>query len=189
MSTAEKTYSMLGNENLWQVAKSCSQALTDAGVAHAICGGVAVCLQSYQRNTTDVDFLIKAEDLATTRTALEQLGLTRIAEQAELRSSSGVAVQFLMAGEKAGRGEEVKLPDPADPSNQETIEGLPTLRLAKLIEVKIACGRANLRRTHKDFADVVELIDVRRLDSSFARFLHKSVRAAYKELIHNARGA
>lgn len=186
MSTAEKTYAMLGNENLWEVAKSCSQALTDAGVAHAICGGVAVCLHGYQRNTTDVDFLIKSEDSKTTRQALEQIGLVWSAEQAEFRSPKGIAVQFLMAGEKAGRGEEVKLPDPADPASQETIEGLPTLRLAKLIEVKIACGSANLRRTHKDLADVVELIALRKLDSSFARFLHKSVRKSYKELVRHA---
>lgn len=186
MSTAEKTYAMLGNENLWETAKACSQALTDAGVAHAICGGVAVCLHGYQRNTTDVDFVIKSEDSNATRQALEQIGLTWIAEQTEFRSTTGIAVPFLMAGEKAGRGEEVKLPDPADPTSHETIEGLPTLRLARLIEVKIACGAANLRRTHKDFADVVELIALRKLDNSFARYLHKSVRKTYKELVRNA---
>lgn len=186
MSTAEKIYAMLGNENLWETAKACSQAMTDAGVAHAICGGVAVCLQGYQRNTTDVDFLIKSEDSIITRNALEQIGLTWNSDNGEFRSTSGIAVQFLLAGEKAGRGEEVKLPDPTDPTSHETIEGLPTLRLAKLIEVKIACGVSNLRRTHKDFADVVELIALRKLDSSFARFLHKSVRTTYKELARNA---
>lgn len=186
MSTAEKTYAMLGNENLWEVAKSCSAALSDASVAHAICGGVAVCLHGYQRNTTDIGFLIKPEDSNVTRQTLEQIGLAWIAEQAEFRSTTGIAVQFLMAGEKAGRGEEVKLPDPADPESQETIEGLPTLRLAKLIEVKIACGTANLRRTHKDFADVVELIALRNLDGSFVQYLHKSVRKTYKELVRHA---
>ncbi len=51
------------------------------------------------------------------------------------------------------------------------IEGLSVVRLSRLIEMKIACGMSNLRRTHKDFADVVELISIRRLDGSFARFL------------------
>lgn len=187
MSTAEKTYIMLGNENLWEVAKSCSAALSEAGVAHAICGGVAVCLHGYQRNTTDIDFLIKSEDSKATRQALEQIGLAWIAEQAEFRSANGIAVQFILAGDKAGRGEEVDLPDPTDPESQVTIEGLPTLRLSKLIEVKIACGSANLRRTHKDFADVVELIAHCNLDSSFAGYLHKSVRKTYKDLVRNAR--
>lgn len=62
------------------------------------------------------------------------------------------------------------------------------LTLAKLIESKIACGEGNLRRTHKDFADVVELIVHNGLDSSFARFLHKSLRPAYRQLVRASRG-
>jgi hypothetical protein len=56
-----------------------------------------------------------------------------------------------------------------------------------LIQAKIACGLGDLRRTHKDFADVVELIAVRRLGGSFARFLHKSVRKELRELVRSAR--
>ena len=52
--------------------------------------------------------------------------------------------------------------------------------------MKIACGISNLRRTNKDFADVVELIAVRKLESSFARFLHKSLRPTFRELARNA---
>ncbi|SMP80067.1 hypothetical protein SAMN06265222_1433, partial [Neorhodopirellula lusitana] len=70
--------------------------------------------------------------------------------------------------------------------NIEQIEGLLVVRLTRLIEMKIACGMSNLRRTHKDFADVVELIVVRNLDGSFARFLHKSLRPTFRELVHNA---
>ena len=56
MTTAEKVYTMLGNENLWQAATYCHQVLADAEIPHSVCGGVAVCLHGYQRNTTDVDF-------------------------------------------------------------------------------------------------------------------------------------
>jgi hypothetical protein len=56
------------------------------------------------------------------------------------------------------------------------IEGLSVLTLAALIQSKLACGLGNLRRTHKDFADVVELIAIHQLDGSFARHLHESVR-------------
>ncbi|CAN5638735.1 hypothetical protein BH11PLA2_BH11PLA2_17980 [soil metagenome] len=48
---------------------------------------------------------------------------------------------------------------------------------------KLACGLGNLRRTHRDIADVVELIAIHKLDKSFATLLHKSVRAEFKELI------
>jgi len=68
------------------------------------------------------------------------------------------------------------------------IEGLPVLRLSKLIESKIACGEGNFRRTHKDFADVVELILENRLDGSFARYLHESLRATYRQLVRWSRG-
>ena len=96
--------------------------------------------------------------------------------------------QFLTAGDRAGSGSEVSLPDPSDKSVVEEIEGLTVLRLSKLIEAKIACGEGNLRRTHKDFADVVELILQNRLDSSFARHLHRSLRATYRRLARWSRG-
>ena len=45
-----------------------------------------------------------------------------------------------------------------------------------------------MRRTHKDFADVVELIAIHNLDPSYARFLHKSVRKEFRLLVRRARG-
>jgi len=45
-----------------------------------------------------------------------------------------------------------------------------------------------MRRTHKDFADVVELIAIHRLDGSFAQSLHKSVRKEFRQLARRARG-
>ncbi len=62
------------------------------------------------------------------------------------------------------------------------------MSLARLIEAKLACGLGNLRRTHKDFADVVELIAIHRLDSSFARFLAPSIRKEFMELVRHAAG-
>lgn len=37
-----------------------------------------------------------------------------------------------------------------------------------------------------DFADVVELIAIRKLDASFARILHQSVRPTFRQLLRNA---
>ena len=62
------------------------------------------------------------------------------------------------------------------------------MSLAALIQSKLACGLGNLRRTHKDFADMVELIAVHGLDKSFARNLHKSVRPEFRELVRHAKG-
>jgi hypothetical protein len=186
--TAKKVYTMLGNDALWQTATQCHQLLAAAKIPHAIMGGVAVCLHGYQRNTVDVDLLIRREDSVAVREALTSEQFEWDEKEKEFRSESGVAVQFLLAGDKAGAGSEVQLPDPADQSATTEIEALSVLTLAKLIESKIACGTGNMRRTYKDFADVVELIALNKLNSSFARFLHKSVRTTYRDLVRRSRG-
>lgn len=186
MVTSEKVYTMLGNENLWQAATFCHQVLSEAEIPHSVCGGVAVCLHGYQRNTTDVDLIIKRERANDVRQILESAGLQWDAVNKEFRTAGGIAVQFLMTGDRAGKDSEVRLPSPTGDQNVETIEGLPVLRLSRLIEIKIACGAENVRRMHKDFADVVELIAIRKLDGAFAKYLHKSVRDIYRKLVKNA---
>ena len=183
MPSARQVYSMLGNDNLWNIAAECHQSLADAEIPHSVCGGVAVCLHGYQRNKVDLDLIIRKSDAQRVRA-----GLVWDSQQAEFRSTSGMVVQFLYAGDRAGSGSEVFLPDPEGDSNIEILEGLPVLKLYKLIEIKIACGTGNVRRTHKDLADVVELIAIRHLDNSFARILHKSVRKDFRELVRNAQG-
>ncbi|MDZ4688131.1 MAG: hypothetical protein SH850_23910 [Planctomycetaceae bacterium] len=188
MPTAPEVYAMLGNQSLWDVAQVCHVALTKATVPYAVVGGVAVCLRGYQRNTVDLDLLIRREDQDTVRQCLTEAGLVWSAERAEFLSPSGIPVQFLLAGDRAGKGSEVRLPDPADDRTSELCDGLPVLKLAKLIESKLACGQGNLRRTHKDYADVVELIAAHSLSRAFARFLHPSLRPAFRQLVEAARG-
>lgn len=179
---------MLGKESLWDAARSAHELLAQAGLPHAILGGVAVCLHGYQRNTVDVDLLVRRDEAAQVRNILEAAGWTWIDERTELQSPSGVVLLFLMAGDKAGVDTVVRLPDPGDAESVIELEGLPVLTLARLIESKLACGQGNLRRTHKDFADVVELIAVHQLSRSFARRLHASLRDAFRELVLHARG-
>jgi aminoglycoside-2''-adenylyltransferase len=188
MFTAKKVYAMLENESLWETAAQCHQILAAAKIPHAVMGGVAVCLHGYQRNTVDIDLLIRKEDSQAIRECLEREGFTWNAKAKEFSAPSGVAIQFLLAGDRAGTSSEVKLPDPADERATTEIEDLPVLKLSKLIDSKIACGMGNPRRTHKDLADVIELIIHNRLNSSFARFLHKSLRTTYRELVRQSRG-
>ena len=187
MLTAQKVYRMLGNESLWNVAVRCHALFSAADICYSICGGVAVCLHGYQRNTVDLDVVIRPDDSEAVRAVLSDAGLVWDEPQAEFRTPGGIAVQLLIAGQKAGQGSDVTIPDPAGEMNVEEREGLTVVRLSRLIEMKIACGMSNLRRTHKDFADVVELIAARNLDESFAHHIHKSLRAAFRELVHNAR--
>ncbi len=186
MITAERAYGMLGNESLWQIVVSCHELFRQARIPHSICGGVAVCLHGYQRNTTDVDIIVNTEDSAQIKELLIALDYEWDEIGKEFRSPSGIAVQFLISGEKAGNDSEVKVPEPDGELNIEVLEGLTVVKLSRLIEMKIAYGAGSLRRTHKDFADVVELIAIRKLDGSFARYLHKSLRKTFKELVRSA---
>lgn len=185
--TAQTVYALLGNESLWDVAARCHELLREAEIPHAIHGGVAVCLHGYQRDTVDLDLLVRREDVAKIRFELERAGFTWSLDRAAYVTSSGIAVKHLLSTDRAGKGSEVRLPDPTDENAITELEGLPVLTLAKLIESKLACGQANLRRTHKDFADVVELIAKHDLSRSFARYLHKSLRATFRDLVLRAR--
>jgi hypothetical protein len=181
--TARQVFHMLDNETLWELVERVHGLLARERIDHAVVDGVAVCLHGYRRNTVDLDLLVRPEDSAALRSTLEADGLQWRPTEKEFRSAGGTAIQFVFAGESEGPGQAAKFPSPSDPKHVTTIEGLPVLSLAPLIQSKLACGLGNLRRTHKDFADVVELIAVHHLGGSFARFLHKSVRKEFRELV------
>jgi len=188
MTTAQETYAILENQSLWATAARCHEVLAAEGIPHAVVGGIAVCLYGYQRNTVDVNILAGREQQDVIHARLQSAGFAWDAENHEYRDETGIAIHFVMAGEPAGRDSEVRLPNPGDSSVVQIMEGLPALTLARLIDSKIACGEGNLRRTHKDFADVVELIAVHGLDGGFASQLHKSVRRTFRQLVRHARG-
>jgi len=70
VAIARRTYQMLDNETLWEIAVKVHETLSGAGIPHAIVGGVAVCLHGYRRNTVDVDWLVRRDDLAAIRDLL-----------------------------------------------------------------------------------------------------------------------
>lgn len=187
-ATARQVFTLLEKETLWELAQRVHELLAHEGIDHAIVGGVAVCLHGYQRNTVDLDLLVEPADASALRLALEADGLQWNDSAKEFRSTAGVAVQFVLAGDSEGPGQPTKFPRPGDPKHITTIEGLPVLSLASLIQSKLACGLGSLRRTHRDFADVVELIAVHQLDGAFARYLHRSVRKEFRVLVRHAAG-
>ncbi|KAA1258025.1 hypothetical protein LF1_05160 [Rubripirellula obstinata] len=107
--TAQKVYTMLGNESLWDVAARCHELLSDAGIAYYVCVGVAVCLHRYQRNTTGLDLVIRSEDSDAVRRVLTDAGFKWDPDQAEFQTADGIIIQFLVAVQKAGKGTEVSV--------------------------------------------------------------------------------
>ena len=188
MITARKTYSMLGHSALWETARQCCEILEAADLPHAIVGGVAVCLHGYRRNTVDVDLLIRHEDADSIRRVLLDAEYRWNPQECEFRSPHNVQVKFLLAEAPAGRDSSVRLPQPSNEASVTTIENLPVVELARLIEMKIACGQGSVRRTHRDFADVIELIVSNGLRRDYARFLNKTVRKTFRQLVLSSRG-
>jgi hypothetical protein len=186
--TAQRTFEMLENQTLWELAQRVHGLLNEQGIDYAIVGGVAVCLHGYRRNTVDLDLLMRPDNTAAVRLRLEANGFNSSANEREFRAPSGVSIQLVLTGDKEGPGQPAVFPDPSNADAVKQIEGLNVLSLAELIQSKLACGLGDLRRTHKDFADVVELIAIHRLDGSFARRLHESVRAEFRELVRRAGG-
>jgi hypothetical protein len=188
--SARKVYSMLGSLEVWQTARRCHEALQASQIPHALVGGLAVLLHGYQRNTVDVDILIRAQDQAQVKQAFKQAGFRWDPKQREFIGAEDVPVHMLVSGESASddRSLQIRLPQPDEKEVSLTLDGLSVVALPRLIELKIASGLGNLRRTHRDFADVVELILVHNLSRQFARQLHKAVRPAFRALVLQARG-
>lgn len=153
-------------------------------------GGVAVSLHGYHRNTINFDGLIRRESSEAVKQTLIDSGFQWNEARREFVGASDVPVQFLVAQESTGddRSLGVVLPDPAAPGVSTEIEDLPVLTLARLIETQLACVLGNLGRTHRDLADVVELIAVHQPGREFAAKLHRNVRKEYRSLVRHAQG-
>jgi len=76
MISAQRVYFMAGNETLWDTAAYCNQLFLAAGIPSSVCGGVAVYLHGYQRNTIDLDLVIQSQDSERVRQVLEAGGLS-----------------------------------------------------------------------------------------------------------------
>ncbi len=153
-------------------------------IEYAVIGAVALNQHGYQRFTHDIDVLMTRDGLQTFREKLIGLGYRPAFEGAKKKfrtTDSNVPVEIILAGEYPGDGKPkaVRFPQPAEASV--VIDGVKTISLEKLIELKLASGMTAGDRL-KDLADVQELIKIKKLDSLFADKLDTFVRSKYLEL-------
>jgi hypothetical protein len=125
-----------------------SAKLTEAGVPHALAGGLAVGAYGYPRTTDDVDFLVGDEafehhrgGLVTLRVPLIAVGKVRV-DLVPIDASPGERKQLLPAVESPCRSEQI-----------------PIIPLEALIYMKLKAHR------QKDIADLVELLKRGRMDA------------------------
>jgi hypothetical protein len=157
--------------------------LTDLGIPYAIVGGLSLNAYGYQRTTSDVDVLLRRQDLESFKKANLGRGyLEKFPGSKGLRDAAqGVDIDVLLTGEYPGDGKEkpVAFPDPAEAAVRG--ERFALLPLANLLELKLASGMTAPHRL-RDLADVIELIRVNSLDESFAGALHPYVQEKFREL-------
>ena len=155
-------------------------------IDYAAIGAIALNRHGYRRFTEDIDLLMTREGLERFRDRLVGLGYRPAFEGARKKFRTvqeNIPVDIISAGEFPGDGlpKPVVFPDPAD--FVVVIDGVKTISLEKLIELKLASGMTAPHRL-KDLADVQELIKVKNLTEAFAERLDSYVRPKFLELLN-----
>ena len=165
--------------------------LAKHGIDYTVIGAVALNQHGYRRFTEDIDLLLTKEGLEVFREKLVGLDYRPAFEGARKKfrtTAENIPVEIVVAGEYPGDGlpKPVQFPDPKDVAVE--IDGVKTITLEKLVELKLASGLSAPHRL-KDLADVLELIRVKHLSADFATQLDESVRTKYLELHKAAEAA
>ncbi len=154
------------------------------GIDYNLIGAAALNQHGYQRFTVDIDLLLSPAGLQKFQDELVGPGYRPAFEGAKKKFRStqeNVPVEIIVAGEYPGDGKPkpVQFHDPKE--NFVIIEGIKTVNLETLINLKLASGLTAPGRL-KDLADVEELIKIKELDESFAEQLNQFVREKFIEL-------
>ncbi|MEP7008824.1 MAG: hypothetical protein ABJC13_00725 [Acidobacteriota bacterium] len=157
--------------------------LTALKIPYAIVGALSLNAYGYQRTTSDVDVLLRREDLEAFKKAYLGRGyVEKFPGSRGLRDATeNVDIDVLLTGDFPGDGKEkpVAFPDPLKAAVRG--ERFALLPLATLIELKLASGMTAPHRL-RDLADVIELIRQNAVDENFALSLNPYVREKFQDL-------
>jgi hypothetical protein len=168
------------NETLRRVTKD----LENHQIDYSVIGAVALNQHGYRRFTEDIDLLLTKEGLEKFRNELIGKGYRpafKGATKIFRTTQENVTVEVITSGEFPGDGKPKPVVFPNPSKYQTEIDGVKTLILEKLIELKLASGMTAPHRL-KDLADVQELIKLKNLSAEFADKLNLFVREKFLEL-------
>ena len=149
-------------------------------IDYVVIGAVALNQHGYRRFTEDIDLLLTREGLENFHEKV--VGSSFQGKGKKFRTTGeNIPVEMITSGEYPGDGlpKPVQFPNPNDVAV--VIDGINTLSLEKLVELKLSSGISAPDRL-KDLADVQELIKLKGLDEDFAAKLDEYVRPKYLEL-------
>jgi len=157
--------------------------LAELKIPYAIVGALSLNAYGYQRTTSDVDVLLRREDLDSFKKAHLGRGyVDKFPGSKGFRDATqNVDIDVLLTGEYPGDGKEkpIAFPDPA----KAAVRGdrFSLLPLSTLLELKLASGMTAPHRL-RDLADVIELIRINGLGQDLEDSLHPYVREKFHEL-------
>ena len=168
------------NETLRKLVKD----LETREIDYSVIGAIALNQHGYRRFTEDINLLLTSKGLEKIQNELVGLGYHPAFQGATKKfrtTDENVTIEIITAGEFPGDGKEKPVRFEAPTENQIVIDGIKTLELAKLVELKIASGMTAPHRL-KDLADVQEVIKIKKLGADFAEQLNPYVREKFLEL-------
>ncbi len=174
----------MGQGTLNEVLRKITKDLENKGIDYNVIGAIALNQHGYRRFTEDIDLLMTREGLRKFQTELVGLGYRPAFEGATKKfrtTAENVTVEVIVEGEFPGDGKPKPVVFPNPNESKTEIDGIKTLSLEKLIELKLASGMTAPHRL-KDLADVQELIKIKDLTAEFAEKLNPFVREKFLEL-------
>lgn len=173
----------MNKSNVHRALERLVDRLAELKISYAIVGALSLNAYGYQRTTSDVDVLLRREDLESFKKAHLGRGyVEKFPGSKGLRDADqNVDIDVLLTGDYPGDGKEkpVAFPDPASAAVRG--ERFALLPLPTLIELKLASGMTAPHRL-RDLADVIELIRENALGESFSESLHPYVGEKFREL-------
>jgi len=161
-----------------------SKTLNEMQISFAIAGAMAANAHGHKRTTSDVDILIRREDLLRFKERWIGRGwVDKFEGSKNFRDAvTNVNVDTLIVGDFPGDGlpKPVAFPTPESVSERND-EGLSFISLKTLIELKLASGMTAVHRP-RDFDDVIQLIRVNKLSREFNQQLNPYVGTKFEEL-------
>jgi hypothetical protein len=155
--------------SILELAREITALMRREDIPGVVIGGIAVVLHGHLRTTKDIDVFLD-QPLETIADLLIAEGFQFDAQRREF-VREGVPVHLVTREQLA-----------KPPRKTIEIEGIMTVSLADLIEMKLTSGSENILRA-QDLADVIGLIRHNRLTGEFARNLDKSLRSTYRKLV------
>ena len=137
-----------------------SKVLQEMNIPFAIAGAMAANAHGHKRTTSDVDILIRREDLQRFKAQYIGRGwVDKFEGSKNFRDAvTNINIDTLIVGDYPGDGlpKPVSFPPPESVSELSE-EGIPIISLVTLLELKMASGMTASHRP-RDFDDVIQLI-------------------------------